>query len=47
MSSVYYCLYLADIGLPRSVSLAVGVGNVVSEYDTLAAYTALCHFDTS
>ena len=40
-------LYLADIGLPGSVGLAVRVGNVVTKGNALAADTALSHFDTS
>ena len=36
-------LHLADVGLPTSLRLAVGVGNVLAEHDTLAADTALCH----
>ena len=40
-------LYLADIGLPRTVGLAVGVRNVLTEHYAFAAYTALCHIDTS
>ena len=33
----------ADVGLPGSVGFAVGMGNVVSEHDALAADTAFCH----
>ena len=40
-------LYLADIGLPRTVGLAMGVRNVLTEHNALAANTALCHIDTS
>ena len=40
-------LYLADIGLPRTVGLAMGVGNVLTEHNALSANTALCHIDTS
>ena len=36
-------LYLTDVGLPRTVGLAVRVGNVLTEHNALAAYTALCH----
>ena len=36
-------LYLADVGLPSSIALAVRMGNRVAEYNTLAADTALCH----
>ena len=40
-------LNLADIGLPRTVGLAVGVRNVLTEHYAFSAYTALCHIDTS
>jgi hypothetical protein len=40
-------LYLADVGLPSSVCLTIGVGNSVSENNTLTTDTALCHNDTS
>ena len=40
-------LYLTDIGLPRTVGLAMGVGNVLTEHNALSANTALCHIDTS
>jgi len=40
-------LNLADIGLPRTVGLAVGVRNVLTEHYALSAYAALCHIDTS
>lgn len=36
-------LYAADVGLPGSVALTVGVRNGVAEHNALAAYTALCH----
>ena len=36
-------LNLADIGLPRTVGLAMGVRNVLTEHNALAANTALCH----
>ena len=45
--AVNYCLYLADVGLPGSVGLAVRVRNVMTEGHALAADTALSHFDTS
>ena len=45
--AVYNCLNLADVGLPGSVGLAVGVGNVVTEGHALAADATLSHFDTS
>ena len=47
MSSVYYCLNLTDVGLPRSVGLTVRVRNVMTEGHALTADTALSHFDTS
>jgi hypothetical protein len=36
-------LHLADVGLPTSLRLAMGVGNVLTEHNTLTADTALCH----
>ena len=42
-SPVDVSLDLADIGLPHSVGLAVGVGDVVTEGHALSAYTAFCH----
>ena len=45
--TVNNCLYLANIGLPRSVGLTVRVGNGLSENDALSADAALCHIDTS
>ena len=47
ISSVNNSLNLADVGLPGSVGLAVGVRHVVSEGYALTADTALSHFDTS
>ena len=47
IGSVNNCLNLADVGLPGSVGLAVGVRHVVSEGNALTADTALSHFDTS
>ena len=47
MGSVNDSLNLADIGLPGSVGLTVGVRYVVSENNALTADTALSHFDTS
>ena len=47
ISTVYNCLYLADVGLPGSVRLAVRVRNVVTESNALAANATLSHFDTS
>ena len=36
-------LYLADVGLPTSLGLAMRVRNVLTEHNTLAANTAFCH----
>ena len=36
------CLYAANIGLPSSVGLAVGMGNVMTEGHTLTAKFTLC-----
>ena len=47
IGSVDNSLNLADIRLPGSVGLAVGMGNVVTKGNALAANTALSHFDTS
>ena len=47
VGAVYYSLNLADVRLPGSVCLAVGMGNVVTKGNALAADTALSHFDTS
>lgn len=43
MRTVYYSLNLADVGLPRSVGLPVGVRNIVPKSNTLTANTALSH----
>ena len=37
------CLNLANIGLPTSVGLAVGVRNVLTEYNAFSANRAFCH----
>jgi hypothetical protein len=34
----------ANVGLPSSVGFTMGVRNVLTEHNTLAADTALCHF---
>ena len=47
VGSVDNSLNLTDIRLPGSVGLAVGMGNIVTKGNTLAANTALSHFDTS
>ena len=36
-------LNLADIGLPTSVGLTIGVRNVLSENNALTANTTFCH----
>ena len=41
--SFNYSLHLADVGLPGSVALTVGVGNGVTKGYTLTANTTLCH----
>ena len=41
--SAYDSLHLADVGLPGSVALTVGVRNGVAEYNALTTNTALCH----
>ena len=41
--SIYHSLNAADIGLPGSIALTVGVGYGVTERYTLAADTANCH----
>ena len=43
--TVYNSLNLSDVGLPGSVSLAVGVGYVAAKGNALAADAALCHFN--
>ena len=45
--AVNHSLNSADIGLPGSVGLTVGVGNVMTEGHALTANTTLSHFDTS
>ena len=47
IGSVNNCLNLADVGLPGSVGLAVGVRHVVSKGYALTADAAFSHFDTS
>ena len=41
------CLHLTNVGLPRSVGLAMRVRNRLSKDDTLSANATLCHIDTS
>lgn len=36
--------YFADVGLPGTVGLTVGVRNVLTEHHTFSANAALCHF---
>jgi hypothetical protein len=44
IGTVYNCLNLSYVGLPGSVSLAVGMGNVKTKNNALAADITLCHF---
>ena len=46
MSTVDYSLYLSYVGLPASVGLSVGVGNVATEGYALSANFTLCHYET-
>ena len=41
--TVYDCFYLANVGLPGSVSLAVRMGNGSTVNNALSADTAFCH----
>jgi hypothetical protein len=41
--TVYHSLHLADVGLPGSVALTVGVRYGVTEHNALATNTTLCH----
>lgn len=41
--SVDDSLHTTNVGLPSSVRLTVGVGNVMTECNSLTAYRALCH----
>ena len=43
MSAVNYSLYLSDVGLPHSVCLTVGMRNIMTENNALAANITLCH----
>ena len=44
MSTVDYSLYLSYVGLPASVGLSVGVGNVATEgYALSANFTLISH----
>ncbi len=45
--TVYDSLNLADVGLPASVRLTMGVGDRLSENNALTTDTTLCHNDTS
>ena len=40
------CLHLANVGLPGTIGLTVGVGYVLTEDNTLTANTAFCHYLT-
>ena len=44
MRAIHNCFYPTNVGLPGSVGLTVGVGNVMTEYQALAANFTLCHF---
>ena len=37
------CLYLADVGLPYTVGLTMGVRNTLTVYHAFSTNTALCH----
>ena len=37
------CLYLADVGLPHTIGLTVGVGHTLTEHYAFSTNTALCH----
>ena len=41
--AVYNSLNASDVGLPHSVGLAVGVGNILTESYAFAADRAFCH----
>ena len=43
MSAVNYSLNLSDVGLPHSVCLTVGMRNIMTENNALAANITLCH----
>ena len=43
VGTAYHCLYLADVRLPGSVSLAMRVGHGVAENHAFTANAALCH----
>ena len=42
-STVNDCLYLTNVGLPGTIGFTVGVGNILTVYNTLATDTTLCH----
>ncbi len=44
VSTVYICLYFSDIGLPLSVGLTIGMGNILTEHYAFAAEFTLSHF---
>lgn len=39
-------LHRSDVRLKHSVGLAVGMGNIQTEYNAFSANIALCHFET-
>ena len=44
MRAFHHSLHAADVGLPGTVGLAVGVRDVMSEGNALTANRTLCHF---
>ena len=44
MSTVYIRLNFSNIGLPLSVGLAIGMGNILTEHNAFAAEFTLSHF---
>ena len=44
MSTVYICFNFSNIGLPLSVGLSIGMGNIVTEHYAFAAEFTLSHF---
>ena len=43
VGSVDHSLDLSDVGLPGSVGLTIGMGNVEAENNALSADITLCH----
>lgn len=44
VSTVHICFYFSDIGLPLSVGLTIGMGNILTEHYAFAAEFTLSHF---